>query len=176
MGDVRVEGLVEEGQTDTGQQSQVDEQTGTGQQMGSEETDNGRQAGTGQQLSPDLILRITVICLGVVIVLIALLGLTSTNPFVAIVALIIGATLAVLGLFYARVTNLGGSSAPRAKRSNPKEELARQVINDPKFLRLVVRQLHLSYTDVMKAVAEQPSEVKTQILDMLNEERRKNER
>ncbi len=51
--------------------------------------------------------------------------------------------------------------------------MAAQVINDPRFLRLVVRQLQVRNTDIMQAVADQSPEVKAQIFDALNEERRK---
>ncbi|CAN5178538.1 hypothetical protein BH20ACT22_BH20ACT22_24500 [soil metagenome] len=131
-------------------------------------------------MGSELLLRVIVMFLGVTIILIALLGLTDTNPFVAIVALIIGAMLAVLGLFFPRVKSLGGSgSTPTTKdkrQPNPTQDVAAQVINDPRFLRLVVRQLQVRNTDIMQAVADQSSEVKAQIFDALNEERRKSSR
>ncbi len=132
-------------------------------------------------MGSELLLRVMVMFLGVTIILIALLGLTDTNPFVAIVALIIGAMLAVLGLFFPRVKSLGGSgSTPTTtkdkRQPNPTQDVATQVINDPRFLRLVVRQLQVRNTDILQAVAEQSSEVKAQIFDALNEERRKSSR
>jgi flagellar basal body-associated protein FliL len=133
-------------------------------------------------MGSELLLRVIVMFLGVTIILIALLGLTDTNPFVAIVALIIGAMLAVLGLFFPRVKSLGGSgSTPTTttkdkRQPNPTQDVAAQVINDPRFLRLVVRQLQVRNTDIMQAVADQSSEVKAQIFDALNEERRKSSR
>jgi len=132
-------------------------------------------------MGSELLLRVIVMFLGVTIILIALLGLTDTNPFVAIVALIIGAMLAVLGLFFPRVKSLGGSgSTPTTtkdkRQPNPTQDVAAQVINDPRFLRLVVRQLQVRNTDIMQAVADQSPEVKAQIFDALNEERRKSSR
>lgn len=126
----------------------------------------------------DPLLRVVVIALGVVIVLIALLRLTRTNPFVAIFALFIGAMLAVLGLFYARVTNLGGSHAPRARKPPPSsvtaQDVAGRVVESPKFLRMVVTQLLLTHTAIKQIVMDQPPEVKAQIYEALKEEIREN--
>ncbi len=70
-------------------------------------------------MGTEFLLRVVVMCVGVVIILIALLRLTETNPFVAIVALIIGAMLAVLGLLDPRVKSLGGSGSAKDKPALP---------------------------------------------------------
>lgn len=145
-------------------------------ESGSDPRGTDQQSGT-DQIGPDLVLRVTVISLGVVIVLIALLRLTRTNPFVAIFALFIGAMLAVLGLFYARVTNLGGSHAPRARKPPPSvtaQDVAGRVVESPKFLRMVVTQLLLTHTAIKQIVMDQPPEVKAQIYEALKEEIREN--
>lgn len=168
---------MEDGQTSTDQQPADTPQTASDDETGSGHAPPEAETGT-DRISPDLILRITVICLGVVIVLIALLRLTRTNPFVAIFALFIGAMLAVLGLFYARVTNLGGSHTPRVRRPPPSsvtaQDVAGRVVESPKFLRMVVTQLLLTHTAIKQIVMDQPPEVKAQIYEALKEEIREN--
>ena len=153
-----------------------DGQPDTEQKIASEEPTAGEEtAAAGQpptnDTRPDLILRYGVVGLGAGVVVYALLFLSRTNSFVAIFAMMIGALLALLGLFFARVKTLGGSSAPRSRRPRPGSavDVASRVAENPKFLRLVVTQLLLTHSDIRRIVMDQPPEVQVQIFEALKE-------
>jgi hypothetical protein len=182
-------GGVEDGRTSTDEQEDFGRETEPLPQEPPADESSSDQTGTDGQSQPkrifdyilrhsDPILRGVVILLGIVIVFIALMRLTETNSIVAIFALFIGAMLAVLGLFYARVTNLGGSQAPRVRKPSPSsvtaQDVAGRVVESPKFLRMVVTQLLLTHTAIKQIVMDQPPEVKAQIYEALKEEIREN--
>lgn len=153
-----------------------DGQPETDQKKGPEAPSTGEETATTHNTTPDetnadLLLRYGVAGLGAGVVLYALVVLTRTNSFVAIFALFIGALLALLGLFFARVKSFGGSSAPRARRPRAGSaiDVASRVAENPKFLRLVVTQLLLTHSDIRRIVMDQPPEVQVQIFEALKE-------